>query len=111
MKIYDVDGISVDAISNTFDGDNVEGYRYNWAANAMSGAVHFQMGNPKETGLNGLTTEAILAILIHRTQVIDSKVPCRENKTAIEFMKRALETFTSRKLDRIARQVYGEQKQ
>jgi len=111
MIIYDVDGVSVDAVYNTFDGDNVEGYRYNWAANGMSGSVHFQMGNPKKTGLNGLTTEAILAILIHRTEVVDSKVPCRENKTAINFMERALETLESRKRDRIARKVYGEQKQ
>ena len=63
-----------------------------------------------DDGVNGITSEALLAILIHRTEVLNSNFPCAENEAAIAGLKTALEAFESRTRDRIARQVEGENK-
>jgi hypothetical protein len=107
-KIYeDHNGVYVRAISKNFDGNDVEGHRYDWTAGFKTGSVQFQLGPVKEAGLNGLTNEALLAILIHRTDFLNQRFPCRENETAIEFMRRALECFESRTKNRISRNVEG----
>ena len=108
MKIHeDHNGMYVRPIIHSFDGDYVEGSRYEWVASKRSGTIQFHTGPVKQTGLNGLTTEALLAVLIHRTGFLDSKFPCKENKMAMEFMQRALECFDSRTKDRIYRNVEG----
>lgn len=109
MRIHeDHNGVYVNAISRTFDGDDVEGHRYDWTAGPRSGSVQFQLGPVKQVGLNGLTNEAMLAILIHRTKYLDSKFPCNENKHAIEAMQSALNAFESRTKGRIDRGVEGQ---
>lgn len=108
MEIHkDRNGVTVKAINRTFDGDDVEGHRYDWTAGFKTGSIQFQLGPVKQAGLNGITNEALLSILIHRTKYLDSKFPCRENKTALEYMIRALECFDSRTKDRIFRNVEG----
>ena len=72
--------------------------------------IHFQKGTVKANGVNGIISEALLAILIHRTEVLNSNFPCAENEAAIAGLKTALEAFESRTRDRIARQVEGENK-
>ena len=72
--------------------------------------IHFQKGAVKANGVNGITSEALLAILIHRTEVLNGNFPCAENEAAINGLKSALEAFESRTRDRIARQVEGENK-
>ncbi|UOO89543.1 hypothetical protein LVJ82_00745 [Vitreoscilla massiliensis] len=73
-------------------------------------SIDFQNGPVKENGVNGITSEALLSILIHRTEVLNSNFPCAENEAAIAGLKAALEAFESRTRDRIARQVEGENK-
>ena len=70
-------------------------------------AFRFQKGPVGEVGVNGITSEALLAILIHRTKVLNDKFPCPANDIAIDRMARALTAFEARTADRIERGVEG----
>ena len=73
--------------------------------------ISFQNGAVKENGVNGITSEALLAILIHRTEGLNDRFPCKENEEAIEALKTALNAFESRTKNRIARGVEGLEKE
>lgn len=72
--------------------------------------VAFQDGPIPANGVNGLTSEALLAILIHRTETLNGQFPCDENELAILHMKKALEAFDARTAKRRARGVEGQLK-
>lgn len=72
-----------------------------------SGSAQFQIGDPKNVGINGFTNESLLAILIHRTKHLDSLFPSEENKHAITAMEEALKQFNLRTTKRINRGVEG----
>lgn len=72
--------------------------------------VSFQNGPVKEHGVNGITSEALLAILIHRTETLNGSFPCAENEAAIEGLKMALFQFEQRTKNRVARNVEGQNK-
>lgn len=72
-------------------------------------SVTFQKGNPKTEGVNGLTNEALLAILIHRTTFVNQQFPCEENMVAIQHLKQALVNFEVRTARRMVRGVEGTQ--
>ena len=57
--------------------------------------------------MNGLTNEALLAILIHRTEIINERFPCKENIVAIKSMAHAKEAFESRTKRRQAAGIEG----
>lgn len=73
--------------------------------------IAFQSGPVKEAGVNGLTNEALLAILIDRTEQLNKLYPCRENSIAITKMQEALMWFEKRTADRLKRGVEGQSKQ
>lgn len=83
------------------------GHFYDIQAGDNLTAINFQNGPVKENGVNGLTSEALLAILIHRTKVLDGNFPCEENKHAIGYMENALALFEQRTKDRQKRGVEG----
>lgn len=103
MRIYtDNDGkVYVNAITQTSDGKDVEGQLYFTQAGINASKIEFQAGSISENGVNGLTSEALLAILIHRTKVLDSRVECDENKRAIEYMELAMFNFDTRTAKRM----------
>lgn len=70
-------------------------------------AIGFQNGPIKQEGTNGLTNEALLTVLIHRTMTLNKQFPCEENETAIRHMKEALDAFNQRTANRKARGVEG----
>jgi len=84
------------------------GHYYDVIAGEGITPIHFQNGPVKENGVNGVTSEALLAILIHRTKVLDSNFPCEENKRAITHMENALALFEQRTKNRLARGVEGQ---
>lgn len=53
----------------------------------------------------GTTNEELLEVLIDRTEFLDSKFPCDENKVALVFMKQALVSFNQRTAKRIMQGV------
>lgn len=110
MRIHtDSNGVSVNAISTLASGEDVSGHLYQVLMGPKSLSVEFQHGAVQENGVNGATNEALLAILIHRTEVINKRFPCRENAIAIKKMQEALMWFDKRTAERQARGVEGKE--
>lgn len=110
MRIHtDHNGVYVNAISTLADGTDVEGHVYYIQAGVKSSAIEFQRGGVADNGVNGVTNEALLAVLIHRTKFLDSKFGCDENKRAIQHMEEALVNLEVRSARRIVRGVEGKE--
>lgn len=90
--------------------DLPHGHYYSVLSGDLFSNIHFQNGPVKENGVNGLTSEALLAILIHRTKILNDNFPCDENKRAITYMENALALFEQRTKDRLNRGVEGQNK-
>lgn len=110
MRIHtDHNGVAVNAIFTFADGTNVEGHVYQVITGAKDQQIEFQRGGVATNGVNGLTNEALLAILIHRTKFLDGKFPCDENRRAIEHMEQALVNLEVRTARRMVRGVEGQE--
>lgn len=93
MIIYtDYNGVAVSAA----EGPDIEGHVYLVRTGDVTHKVEFQQGAVAEHGVTGLTNEALLAILIHRTRLLDLRCPCEENRMAISAMTSALSEFETR---------------
>lgn len=80
----------------------VSNFRYDEAE------ILFQNGPIGEVGVNGVTHEALLAILIDRLTAFQSgKYACEENQIALEYLQGALATLRLRTIKRIIRGVEG----
>lgn len=66
--------------------------------------LHFQSGSVDTAGVNGLTNEALIEILIDRTEQLDKIVPCIENKVALLHLNTALKALEARAKRREAEQ-------
>jgi hypothetical protein len=111
MRIHeDHNGVIVNSIHKDPLGNDVSGHQYVVIAGTHTSYVDFQFGPVKENGLNGVTNEALLAILLDRTKYLNSKFPCEENKAAIIHMQAALDFFELRTKSRIQRGVEGQNK-
>lgn len=73
----------------------------------VMGDISFQNGAVKKSGVNGITSESLLAILIHRTEALNEMFSCKENEEAIACLKGALNALESRTKNRISRGVEG----
>jgi|SRR5262252_4747205 len=81
-------------------------YRIDWPGDSCD--VHFQEGPIKESGVNGVTQEALLAIVIDRLRSFQAgPFSCRENAIALTHCETALLWLQKRTLDRIRRGVEG----
>jgi hypothetical protein len=70
--------------------------------------IAFQNGPIKEAGVNGITQEALLAIVIDRLRSFqDGPFPSRENAIAQKYCEEALMWLQRRTMDRIKRGVEG----
>jgi hypothetical protein len=68
----------------------------------------FQHGPIKEVGVNGITNEALLAIVLDRLRGFqESPFKCRENAVAITKLEEAMMWLHKRTLDRERRGVEG----
>lgn len=71
-------------------------------------AIIFQNGSIPEVGFNGITNEALLAVLMHRMAAFrDGPFPCRENSLAFTHLELAMFYLHSRTRQRLARGVEG----
>lgn len=80
------------------------------ADEAMGGPVHivFQKGTVPLMGINGITEEALLAILIDRLQCFqEGDFRCQENAIALTHIETGLLWLNKRTRDRISRGVEG----
>lgn len=70
--------------------------------------IFFQKGPIQEAGVNGVSNEALLAIVIDRLESFQQgDFGCRENVIALEKLEEALMWLQKRTRDRIARGVEG----
>lgn len=70
--------------------------------------LDFQEGSIPEVGLNGLTNEALLAVVIDRLRDAQAgPFPCRQNALALTKAEEALMWLHNRTTERIARDVEG----
>jgi hypothetical protein len=99
----------VNAISKLANGSEVEGHLYFTTAGIHNGSIQFQRGPVPENGVNGVTNECLLHVLLHRTRFLNAKFPCAENQLAIQHMEEALAYFNMRTAARITRGVEGKE--
>ena len=70
--------------------------------------LFFQHGPIKEAGVNGITNEALLAVIIDRMQGFQSgPYACRENALALTKLEEAKHWLLARTLERVQRGVEG----
>lgn len=70
--------------------------------------ILFQNGPIAEVGVNGLTHEVLIAILINRLECFQAgPYACEENRLALDHLHSALEALHSRTIKRIIRGVEG----
>ena len=73
--------------------------------------IHFQNGPIKEHGVNGISNEALLAVLIDRLEGFQSdQFACHDNQMALDHLQSARLWLHKRTLDRVARGVEGRNK-
>lgn len=78
---------------------------------SMSRAVHdirFQNGPIKEVGVNGISNEVLLAVVLDRLSGFQSgPFACLDNQIALDAIKIAMEALSRRTRQRMARGVEG----
>ncbi len=79
--------------------------------NLVVGIVHFQEGPIKETGVNGVSNEDLLGMVLARLEHFqNSEYKCRENALAITKIEEALMWLRKRTNARVKRGVEGTSK-
>ncbi|HEX8637575.1 MAG TPA: hypothetical protein VF692_05900 [Pyrinomonadaceae bacterium] len=74
--------------------------------------LNFQNGGLKEVGPNGITDQALIAVVLHRLRGFNSgQFASRDNSLAITHLEDALMRMERRSNDRARRGVEGERKQ
>ena len=109
MRIYtECDGrVYVNAIHQTHQGEDVRGHLYAMHAGIDAYHIKFQHGPVREVGVNGITSECLLAILLDRLTHMNDAFPCDENLQALAGLYEALDALNRRTQARQARGVEG----
>lgn len=98
---YLIDGF--DASKNPALGDGTD---QDWAA--LFGTILFQNGPIDEVGVNGVTHEALLAVVADRLRSFQAgPFACRENALALTKIEEAMHWLHARTRSRMARGVEG----
>lgn len=111
------DGLTVEVLDEPGSGGACHRYRIDGPVATITGIgrmpafrcnVRFQNGPLKEAGINGITHEALLAILIDRLEGFQSgPFACPENAVALGHLQAAQAKLKSRTEARLARGVEG----
>lgn len=82
-------------------------YKVSYGSNEL-GRIVFQNGPIKEVGINGLTHEALLAIIADRLKSFQAgPYACKANACALTHIEEAMHWLQSRTLERMRRGVEG----
>lgn len=103
------DGLKITVVDEPGHGAACHKYRIEpTIGNALGILIEFQNGPIKEVGINGVTHEALLAILIDRLEGFQSgKYACADNQEALEACRTAQKILKRRTEARAARGVEG----
>jgi len=106
------DGLIVTAADEPGSGGAHHGYSIRWKNERDKTEprcyIGFQDGSIKEVGVNGVTHEALLAIVIDRLQCFQKgPFACRENAIALTKIEEAMHWLQHRTNERLRRGVEG----
>ncbi len=98
---YEITGFDTNTNPSSFDGQLYQ-------SSFSRQVVLFQNGPIKEAGINGITQEALLAIVIDRLRSFQAgPYACRENAIALTKLEESLMWLQRRTVARIRRGVEG----
>ena len=101
--------ITCDDRDNTVGGNMSHNYRIEGPFGVQE--LHFQRGPVVEAGVNGITNEDLIAIVIDRLEgAQEGPFKSRYNALAITALQEAENWLSRRTLDRMARGVEGQSK-
>jgi hypothetical protein len=101
------DKLVIDVLDEPGSGGACHEYRISLPS-GESVPISFQNGPINEVGVNGLTHEALLAIVADRLRAFQAgKYACRENALALTKLEEAQHWLHSRTRARMARNVEG----
>lgn len=105
------EALKIEVLDEPGSGGACHHYRIEWNANGPACNacdIGFQNGPIAESGVNGITQEALLAIVIDRLQCFQKgQYACRENAIALTKLEEALHWLQHRTRERVARGVEG----
>lgn len=109
------DALEIQVLDEPGQGGACHSYRITYAPDAPVGGVdfldtniHFQNGPIKEFGVNGISGEALLAIVIDRLRSFQTgPFASDDNAEALKNTQSALDWLQKRTRDRLARGVEG----
>ncbi len=114
LTAHKVNGLNEDLDINVLDEPGQGGACHEYSVTAAGSLkiqycfIKFQNGPIKEFGVNGISQEALLAILIDRLQGFQSgEYKTRENAIALTHLEEAVMWLHKRTRDRLARGVEG----
>lgn len=107
------DALTIEVLDEPGPGNACQVYRIastegTVVSRAVCCDINFQNGPIQEAGINGVSNEALLAVLIDRMQGFQSgPFACRDNAIALTHLEEALMWLQKRTRDRLARGVEG----
>ena len=105
------EAIDIIVLDEPGQGNACHDYRIEYAQNGpacISVAIKFQNGPIAEVGVNGLSNEALLAVVEDRLLGFQlGQYACRENAVALTKLQEAMMWLQKRTRDRLARGVEG----
>ncbi len=104
------DGLTITVQDEPGQGGANHEYTIEWDTHggADSVLIQFQNGPIREAGVNGVTHEALLAILIDRMEGFQQgKFACVSNELALNWLRLAQDALLNRTRERAARGVEG----
>lgn len=102
--------VTVQTLDSPGSGGAHHEYLLQWEGDHTGGStvIHFQNGPIAEAGANGLTNEALLAIVIHRLRCFqEGPFSTRQNAVALTRCEEALMWLHARTHERLMRGVEG----
>lgn len=67
--------------------------------------IEFQRGAIAENGVNGVTSEVLIEVLIHRTNALNAQLPCPENEKVVAALEAALDALEQRRKNNAGRTI------
>lgn len=108
------DQLAIEVLDEPGHGNACHKYEIGWGGSpddlseSNPQVIAFQNGPIAEFGVNGISNEALLAIVEHRLQCFQSgDYACRENALALTKLQEAMMWLHKRTRDRMARGVEG----
>ena len=101
------EALTLDVLDEPGQGGACHHYRVSWTP-AETCNIHFQNGPIKEFGVNGISGEALLAIVRDRLECFQrGPYVCETNQQALDHVVAAMGALESRTRERVDRGVEG----